>query len=60
MYEVKIKQTTDRPSDQARQSIEAWYLSVDVIGHPLERQSQLVLARARSCVRQESSWSCSE
>ena len=45
MYEVKIKQTTDRPSDQARQSIEAWYLSVDVIGHPLERQSQLVLAR---------------
>jgi hypothetical protein len=54
MYEVKIKQTTDRPSDQARQSIEAWYLSVDVIGHPLERQSQLVLAR------QESSWSCSE
>ena len=39
--------TTGRPSDQARQSIEAWYLSVDVIEHPLERQSQQVLERVR-------------
>jgi hypothetical protein len=32
--------TTGRTSDQARQAIEAWYLSVDVIERPLERQSQ--------------------
>jgi len=33
-------ETTGRPSDQARQAIEAWYLSVDVIERPLGRKSQ--------------------
>ena len=41
-------ETTGRPSDQARQAIEAWYLFIDLIKRPRERQSQVDRGRETS------------
>jgi len=54
-------ETTGRPSDQARQAIEAWYLSVDIIERPLERQSQeQVFEHVRAFVEKHLKWPISE
>ena len=54
-------ETTGRPSDQARQAIEAWYLSVDVIERPLVLQSQeQVFERIRAFVEKHLKWPACE
>ena len=55
------EETTSRPSDQARQAIEAWYLPVDVIERPLKRQFQeQVFERVRDFVEKHLEWPVSE